>query len=97
MGLNREPKELKDIFNSMPSKINFSEKSIVVDLRNNMEKIMSKSFCNSVIIYDLNNGILRLKVSNPILKTEIQLRKQQIVDKFNEHIVSNAIKGIVLH
>lgn len=97
MSLNKEPRELKDIFSSMPNKINFSEKNIVVDLRKNLDKIISISFAKSVIIYDLNNGILRLKIANPVWKTEIQLRKEQIVDKFNNYLGANIIKSIVLH
>lgn len=97
MSLKREPKELKDIFNSMPNKLNLNEKVLLADLRKNIEQIMSNSFKDAVTLYDLNNGVLRLKITNSAWRTEIQLRKVQIVDKFNEYIGSNAIKSIVLH
>lgn len=97
MSLNKEPRELKDLFSLMPNNINLSEKAIVVDLRKNLDKIISTSFSKSVLIYDLNNGTLKLKINNPVWKTEIHLRKNQIVDKFNDYLGAKIIKNIVLH
>lgn len=97
MSLNKEPRELKDLFSLMPNNINLSEKAIVVDLRKNLDKIISTSFSKSVLIYDLKNGTLKLKINNPVWKTEIHLRKNQIVDKFNDYLGAKIIKNIVLH
>lgn len=97
MGLNREPQDISSLFDNMSNKYNFTEKKIVVDLRSNVKNIISDSFSKSVIIYDLNDGKLILKVGNPVWKTEIQLRKVQIVDKFNAYLGANIIKNIVLH
>lgn len=97
MGLNKEPQDINSIFDSMPNKFNLVEKRIIIDLRNNIKEIISESFSKSVIIYDLKNGKLILKVSNPVWKTEIQLRKDQIVEKFNNYLGANIIKNIVLH
>ena len=97
MGLNREPQDINSLFDSVPIKFNLTEKRIVVDLRKNIREIISESFSKSVVIYDLNNGLLILKVSNPVWKTEIQLRKDQIVEKFNTYLGANIIKNIVLH
>lgn len=97
MGLNREPQDMNSLLDSIPNKFNLNEKRIVVDLRNNIQDIISVSFSKSVIIYDLINGKLILKVSNPVWKTEIQLRKVQIVEKFNTYLGANIIKNIVLH
>jgi hypothetical protein len=96
MSLNKEPQDLNSLFSSIPNKINLNDKRIVVDLRNNLTEIVSLSFSKSVIIYDLNNGVLRLKVSNPVWKTELHLRKDQIVEKFNNYLGANIIKNIVL-
>lgn len=96
MGLNREPKELKDILNSINNNLNFEEKKIVLKLRQNLENIVSSGFAKSVVIYDLKDGVLRLKVVNSVWKTEIHLRQNQIVDKFNEYLGANIIKSIVL-
>ncbi len=97
MGLDREPQKLNSLMDSIQNQFNLTEKRIVVDLRNNVESIISESFSKSVIIYDLKDGKLILKVSNPIWKTEIQLRKVQIVEKFNSYLGANIIKNIVLH
>lgn len=97
MGLNREPQDINSLFDSVPNKFNLTEKRIIVDLRKNIKEIISESFSKSVVIYDLNNGTLILKVSNPVWKTEIQLRKDQIVEKFNTYLGANIIKNIVLH
>lgn len=97
MGLNREPQDINSLFDSVPIKFNLTEKRIVVDLRKNIREIISENFSKSVVIYDLNNGLLVLKVSNPVWKTEIQLRKDQIVEKFNTYLGANIIKNIVLH
>jgi hypothetical protein len=97
MGLNKEPQNINSILESMPNKFNLVEKRIIVDLRTNIKDIISESFSKSVVIYDLIDGKLILKVSNPVWKTEIQLRKDQIVEKFNTYLGSNIIKNIVLH
>jgi hypothetical protein len=97
MGLDKEPQDLNSLFDSMPNKFNLAEKRVIVDLRNNIKDIISESFSKSVVIYDLKNGKLILKVSNPVWKTEIQLRKDQIVEKFNAYLGANIIKNIVLH
>ncbi len=97
MGLNREPQAINSLFDSLPNKFNLNEKRIIVDLRNNIKEIISESFSKSVVIYDLKDGKLILKVSNPVWKTEIQLRKEQIVEKFNAYLGANIIKNIVLH
>ncbi|MFA7325444.1 MAG: DUF721 domain-containing protein [Candidatus Kapaibacterium sp.] len=97
MALDREPQDINSLFDSMPNKFNLAEKRIIVDLRNNVKEIISENFSKSVVIYDLKNGKLILKVSNPVWKTEIQLRKDQIVEKFNVYLGANIIKNIVLH
>lgn len=97
MSLNKEPQDFNSLINSIPNKINLNNKRIVLDLRNNIGTIISESFSKSVLIYDLNDGILRLKINNPVWKTEIHLRKEQIVDKINEYLGANIIKNIVLH
>jgi|APTNR8051073442_1049403.scaffolds.fasta_scaffold27896_2 hypothetical protein len=97
MGLNKEPQNINSILESMPNKFNLVEKRIIVDLRTNIKDIISESFSKSVVIYDLIDGKLILKVSNPVWKTEIQLRKDQIVEKFNTYLGANIIKNIVLH
>lgn len=96
MSLEREPIELKDLLNTTASNLNLANKKVVVELRKNINEIMSNSFSKSVTIYDLVNGNLILKVDNPIWKTEIQLRKDQIVEKFNSYLGANIIKNIVL-
>lgn len=97
MSLNKEPQDLKSLVGDITNKLNLTEKNIIIDLRLNVSEIISESFSKSVVIYDLNNGELRLKVSNPVWKTEIQLRKDQIVEKFNIYLGANIIKNIVLH
>lgn len=97
MSLNKEPQDLKSLVGNINNKLNLTEKNIVIDLRLNVSEIISVSFSKSVLIYDLSNGELRLKVSNPVWKTEIQLRKDQIVEKFNTYLGANIIKNIVLH
>lgn len=97
MSLNKEPQDLKSLVGSITNKLNLTEKNIVIDLRLNVSEIISASFSKSVVIYDLSNGELCLKVSNPVWKTEIQLRKDQIVEKFNTYLGANIIKNIVLH
>lgn len=96
MALKSDPEKINNILNRY-SRLNLSDKIIVSELRKHSYEIISTSFSKSVLIYDLQNGILRLKVINPVWKTELQLRKTQIVDKFNEYLGSNIIKDIVLH
>ncbi len=96
MALSSEPEKIDNILNRY-SRLNLSDKIIVSELRKHSYEIISTSFSKSVLIYDLQNGILRLKVINPVWKTELQLRKTQIVDKFNDYLGSNIIKDIVLH
>lgn len=97
MSLNKEPQDFNSLLGSIPNKININNKRIILDLRNNIGSIISESFSKSVVIYDLNDGILRLKIKNPVWKTEIHLRKEQIVDKINEYLGANIIINIVLH
>jgi len=96
MALKSDPEKINNILNRY-SRLNLSDKIIVSELRKHSYEIISTSFSKSVLIYDLQNGILKLKVINPIWKTELQLRKTQIVDKFNDYLGSNIIKDIVLH
>ena len=97
MSLNKEPQDFNSLLGNIPNKINLNNKRIVIDLRKNISSIISDSFSKSVVIYDLNNGVLRLKITNPVWKTEIHLRKDQIVEKLNEYLGANIIKNIVLH
>jgi hypothetical protein len=96
MPLNNEPTKIDEILNKT-YKLNLSDKLIVSELRKHSFQIISTSFSKSVVIYDLNKGVLKLKVINPIWKTELQLRKSQIVEKFNNYLGANIIKDIVLH
>ena len=96
MPLKNEPTKIDEILNKT-YKLNLSDKLIVSELRKHSFQIISTSFSKSVVIYDLNDGVLKLKVINPIWKTELQLRKNQIVEKFNAYLGSNIIKDIVLH
>ncbi|MFN3194668.1 MAG: DciA family protein [Chlorobiota bacterium] len=96
MPLKSEPTKIDKILNRN-KKLNLNDKVIVSELRKNSFQIISTSFSKSVIIYDLNEGVLKLKVINPIWKTELHLRKNQIVEKFNTYLGSNIIKDIVLH
>ena len=96
MALSSEPEKIDNILNRY-SRLNLSDKIIVSELRKHSYEIISTSFSKSVLIYDLQDGILRLRVINPVWKTELQLRKTQIVDKFNDYLGSNIIKDIVLH
>jgi len=59
MALKSEPEKIDSILNKN-TRLNFSDKILVSELRKHSFEIISTSFSKSVVIYDLQNRILKL-------------------------------------
>lgn len=57
------------------------------------EKEMAQ-FIEFVKIKGLKNGILKIEVSNPVVKQELFLHRKGLIKKMNERIGENLIKEI---
>lgn len=94
--LDKDPKNLAELLKKLTKDKKWDDRVIVSEIRKHWSEITSENMANSVYVYDLKAGTLKLKVKNPVWRTEIHLRKEQIVEKINEYFDRKVVESIVL-
>jgi hypothetical protein len=78
------------------AKSKFSNELIVVSIFNAANKVVEKEFGQNLVKpLSFKDGVLSLKVSNPILSQEIQSRNQEFLDNINEELGGKRVLKIL--
>ena len=78
------------------AKSKFSNELVIISIFNATNKVVEKEFGQNLIKpQSFKDGVLSLKVSNPILSQEIQSRSQEFLDNINTELGDKRVLRIM--
>ena len=89
-------KELKQILGEYLKGDDFKEINNTISIQIAWEKTVGNPIIKNSKIESFKNGIIKIKVSNPIWRNELSLQKQDILDKLVKTEPNLNIKKIIL-
>ena len=89
-------KELKQILGEYLKWDGFKEINNTISIQIAWEKTVGNPIIKNSKIESFKNGIIKIKVSNPIWRNELSLQKQDILDKLIKSEPNLNIKKIIL-
>ena len=89
-------KELKQILGEYLKGDDFKEINNTISIQIAWEKTVGNPIIKNSKIESFKNGIIKIKVSNPIWRNELSLQKQDILDKLVKSEPNLNIKKIIL-
>ena len=89
---NTEP--LKDVLKQYLKAIGADKKLKEIRLKNNWEEIMGRSIALKTEKIYINKGIFYVKINSSVLKHELSMMKQAVLDKLNKEAGEKLIYDI---
>ena len=89
-------KQLKEILEEYIKGEDFKEINNTISIQTTWEKTVGNPIIKNSKIESFKNGIIKIKVSNPIWRNELSLQKQDILDKLVKTEPNLNIKKIIL-
>ena len=89
-------KELKQILGEYLKGADFKEINKTISIELAWEKTVGKPINTNTNIESFKNGIIKIKVSNPIWRNELSLQKKSLLEKLKKTEPSLNIKDIIL-
>lgn len=83
---------IKAYISAMKWEDKITEASVIAD----WEKIVGKQIALLTTDLRLKDGILTISLKSSVLRHELQMRKQQLIDKINTTYGTNLVKQIIL-
>lgn len=91
---SKEPRSIKDIISDFVDDRHLHKYFDLVKLKTDWHIIVGDAFASKISIYSLKEGILRLKTNSSVVRYEVSIRKQYLIDKINLHFKKELIKDI---
>ena len=92
-----EPISLAEGLKGVFSEYRIEEKLDIVEIRNRWNEIMGGAISNKTSSINLNNGILRIKISSSVLLQELSFAKDKIKSHMNAALKKDIIKEVILY
>ena len=89
-------KQLKQILAEYLKGSNYNEINNTVSIQVLWEKMVGKPISQNTELEAFINGIIKIKVSNPVWRNELSLQKQSLLEKLKMTEPSLNIKDIIL-
>ncbi len=89
-------RKIDSIIKEFLGEISIDKKLKEVSLVSKWESLMGKAVSNRTSQIYIRNHILFLRVSSPVLKNELLMMRQQIIDKLNENAGEKLVEEIVI-
>ena len=89
-------KQLKQILRDYLKGDDFEEINNTISIQTAWKKTVGNPIIKNSKIESFKNGIIKIKVSNPIWRNELSLQKQDILDKLTKSEPDLYIKKIIL-
>lgn len=96
MNKKYKPESIKNIIQEFIADEGLEELVAIGTLRNNWEDIVGKQLAPEINIISLQNGTLWLKIINPNWKTEVFLRRENLLKKINSYLQTETIKELII-
>lgn len=91
---SKEPRSIKDIISDFVDDRHLHKYFDLVKLKTDWHIIVGDAFASKISINSLKEGILRLKTNSSVVRYEVSIRKQYLIDKINLHFKKELIKDI---
>ena len=92
-----EPISLSEGFKGVFSEYKIEEKLDIVEIRNRWSEIMGGAISNKTASINLNNGVLRIKITSSVLLQELTFAKYKMVKHMNTALKKDIIKEVILY
>ncbi|MCK5906847.1 MAG: DUF721 domain-containing protein [Flavobacteriales bacterium] len=92
-----EPISLSEGLKGVFSEYRIEEKLDIVEIRNRWNEIMGGAISNKTSSINLNNGILRIKITSSVLLQELSFAKDKIKSHMNAALKKEIIKEVILY
>lgn len=93
---NYNSRALSDAINELVSKLGWEEKLVLSQIIINWKSIIGENMFDVVTPKNLENGVLHLTTESSVWRSELLIRKNQIVDKINGFIGKESIKDLII-
>lgn len=87
---------LKEVLNQLIELNDWGEKLAFAKIKDNWINLVGNNFAEHIQPKKLKDGILSLKADSSPWRTEMLLRKEQIINQINTFLGQNVIKSIVI-
>jgi predicted nucleic acid-binding Zn ribbon protein len=87
---------IKDVIRDCLSEMHIDRKLKEVELVAQWESLMGKTVANRTSQIYIRDRILYLRITSPVLKSELLMMRQVIIDKLNENAGQKLIEHIVI-
>ena len=87
---------IKDVIRDCLSEMHIDRKLKEVELVAQWESLMGKTVANRTSQIYIRDRILYLRITSPVLKSELLMMRQVIIDKLNENAGEKLIEHIVI-
>jgi|YNPMSStandDraft_2_1061718.scaffolds.fasta_scaffold16715_3 predicted nucleic acid-binding Zn ribbon protein len=85
---------LKDLINQLIELNDWTENIAFVKIKENWDQILGKNFAEHIEPKKLKDGVLHLKADSSTWRTEMLIRKEQIIERINFFLNQNLIKTV---
>ena len=87
---------IKDVIRDCLSEMHIDRKLKEVELVAQWESLMGKTVANRTSQIYIRDRVLYLRITSPVLKSELLMMRQVIIDKLNENAGQKLIEQIVI-
>jgi predicted nucleic acid-binding Zn ribbon protein len=91
-----QTQKIGDVIGECLREFNIDRKLKEVSIVSQWESLMGKAVSNRTSQIYIRNHILFLRVSSPVLKNELLMMRQQIIDKLNENAGEKLVEEMVI-
>ena len=90
-------KTLKELIDNLVQIVDLDEQLLQSKLERSWVEIIGPAAANSVTVTFYKNKVLYLKTHSSTWRTELLLRKREIIDRINQKFENEIIKDINIH
>ncbi|MCK5824718.1 MAG: DUF721 domain-containing protein [Ichthyobacteriaceae bacterium] len=87
---------LKDSLSNFYSEYKFGDKLIAFELREKWFELMGHAINRQTSSLTINNGILYIKITSPVIKNELSFAKENVKTHLNRALKKDIIKEVVI-
>lgn len=91
---SKEPRSIKDIVSDFVDDRHLHKYFDFEKLKTDWQIIVGEAFAAKISIYSLRDGVLKLKTNSSVVRYEISIRKQYLIDRINLHFKKEIVKDI---
>lgn len=87
---------LKEVIEQLLQTYRLKEKLNEIELVNSWEKVMGKTVSSKTREVSIKNKKLYIRLDSAVLRHELMLHKQQIIELLNNHFEAEVVKDVIL-